>query len=506
MSAAAAGDGYPIAPRLRGVAAFTLYLANLMVTLDMTVANVAVPHIAGNLGASLEQGTWVVTSYAVAEAITVPLTGWLVGRFGAVRLMVSCMVGFTFFSLMCGLSVTLPMLVLCRIGQGMSGGPIMSLVQTIITRLFPGPQLHKAFAIWTLTVLLGPALGPVVGGMIVDQWNWHWIFLINVPIGLVCAVGGYLLLRPAETERVRRPIDRIGVFLLVIWVGALQLMLDTGRDRDWFADPGIVALAIAAIVGFCAFVIWELTDAHPAVDLRLLRHRPFAQCILASSVGFGAHFCGIVVVPQWLQTTMGYSAQQAGMITGASAIGSILSTQLTLQLLVRVDARIVVTLGSLWAGVLVLTRTMWSTDFDFFHLMLIFGLQGAGATMMIMSLNTMSMNTISLADTAAGTGLLNFVRTMASAMATASMLTFWSGQQSVSRAAMAGSIEYGRVTDRMSGAGAGGDAGLAVISGLVDQQANTLAMIQTFWIAGIAMFVGAATVWTLPRIEMNRFK
>ncbi|HET9628752.1 MAG TPA: DHA2 family efflux MFS transporter permease subunit [Novosphingobium sp.] len=506
MSAATAEISYPLAPRLRGIAAFTLYAANMVVAIDMTVANVAVPHIAGNLGATLEQGSWVVTSYAVAEAITVPLTGWLAGRFGTVRTILTCIAGFTFFSLMCGLSVTLPMLVLCRIGQGMSGGPILSLVQALLVRMYPSHELAGAYGMYTLTVMGGTALGPVIGGMIVDQWSWHWVFLVNIPVGVASTFIGYLLLRPVETQTARPPIDRMGLVLLVVWVGALQLMLDTGRNKDWFADPTIVAMAVVAAVGLCMFIIWEFTDEHPAVNLRLLRHRPYALCVLSSALGFAAHFCAMVVVPQWLQATLGYTAEQAGMVTGASAVGSILATRVALVMLVRMDPRLAVTIGSVVAGVMALIRTRWSMQTEYFELALTLGLQGFGVTLMGMTLNAMALNTMSLDETASGSGLLTFVRTISIAIATALILTFWSVQQASWRADMVGSINYGRAADLLAGAGAGGIAAPAIVSSLVDQQANTIAMLQTFFVAAAAMFFGAAAVWTLPRIEIARFK
>lgn len=506
MSAAAPGHPSQSPIPFRGLAAFTLYVANLMVTLDMTVANVAVPHIAGNLGATLEQGTWVVTSYAVAEAITVPLTGWLAGRFGAVRLMLTCMAGFTFFSLMCGLSVTLPMLVLFRVGQGLSGGPIMSLVQTLMGRLYTGPDLARAYAVWTLTVLMGPAMGPIIGGMISDNWSWHWVFFINLPIGVACSVVAYVLLRPAETPLVRQPIDRIGLALLVVWVGALQIMLDTGRDRDWFADPTIVILAATAAIGFCAFAIWEFTDDHPAVDLRLLRKRPYAMCVTGAAIAFSTHFSSLVVVPQWLQATMGYSAEQAGMVMAISAVGSILATQISIRLLVRMDPRIIATAGAIWGGTVILLRTRWNTELDFTHFAWIFGMQGFGIGMLAVSLNSMLMSSLSVEETASGIGLLNFIRTMSAAAVTASMLTFWSGRQAASRIDMVGSVDYGRTTDVFAKAGVGAGAGTQIISGMIDRQANTIAVLQTFYLAGVVMLVCAAAIWTLPRIELNRFK
>ena len=284
-----------LTPTQRILAGMVLAFSNFMVVLDMTVANVSVPHIAGDVGVSSDQGTWVITSYAVAEAICVPLTGWLAQRFGAVRVFLWAMMGFAGFSLLCGLSQTLQMLVVARIGQGLCGGPIMPMSQTLMVRVFPPEKRAMSMGLWAMTVILGPAMGPIVGGMISDNYSWHWIFFINVPIGLVVTFFGYIMLTPVETETRHVPIDKVGLALLVLWIGCLQILLDLGRDRDWFADPKMTALGIISAIGFCVFVIWELTEEHPVVDLRIFRHLGFTSTVLTQSMCFGAYFSGVVV-------------------------------------------------------------------------------------------------------------------------------------------------------------------------------------------------------------------
>ena len=219
-----------IAPSRQMVAGLVLALANFMVILDLTIANVSIPHVAGSLGITLEQGAWIITSYAVAEAICVPLTGWVAGRFGSVRTFVFSMIGFGIFSFLCGISVSLGMLVASRIGQGIFGAFLMPMSQTLLLKVYPPEKRNMAMGLWAVTLLMGPAVGPMIGGWLTDNYSWHWIFLINVPVAILCIVVGFALLRPIETDRQILPIDFVGLALLVLWVGCLQLVLDLVQD------------------------------------------------------------------------------------------------------------------------------------------------------------------------------------------------------------------------------------------------------------------------------------
>src|SRR5215831_120883 len=270
--------------------AIVLATANFMAVLDMTIANVSVANIAGSLGISGTQGTWVITCYSVAEAIIVPLTGWLAGRFGPVRVFVTAMGLFGACSAFCGFSNSLGMLIVGRIMQGLSGGSLMPLSQTLLLKIFPKEKSGAAMALWAMTTLVAPVLGPILGGWLCDNWSWPLIFFINVPIALMASPIAWRMLRRYEEPLQRAPIDRVGLALLVVFVGALQLMLDLGKDRDWFESGLISALACVAAVGFVAFLIWELTEAHPIVDLRVFRHRGFAAGVLTIALGFGAMF------------------------------------------------------------------------------------------------------------------------------------------------------------------------------------------------------------------------
>lgn len=483
----------------RIIAGMVLALANFMVVLDMTIANVSVPHIAGNLGISAAQGTWVITSYAVAEAICVPLTGWLAQRFGTVRVFVTSISGFGLFSLLCGLSPTLDMLVLCRIGQGMCGGPIMPMSQTLLLRLFPPEMRGRAMGTWAMTTLLGPALGPILGGFISDNWSWHWIFFINVPIAVMVTMAALALVSPLETGKRKLPIDGIGLALLIFWVGCLQIMLDIGREHDWFGDPMIVMLALCSAVGFVAFLIWELTEEHPVVNLRIFRNRGFSSGVLALALCFGAYFASIVVIPQWLQISLGYTATQAGIVTAFTAMSAWAMASFAARALGKIDARIMVSGAVTWLGIMALWRTHWTSSADFWTLALPQLVQGFAMPFFMVPLTTITLGAVAPVDTASAAGLQNFLRTMASAVGASVMLTLWENSQRVARSEIVSKLNPGDAQASLAGAGFSPEQTRQMIANLVDKESMALAIDHLFLLSALALFLSAIVVWISPR-------
>lgn len=489
-----------LTPTQQVLAGFVLSLANLTVILDLTIANVSVPHISGNLGITPSQGTWVISSYAVAEAICVPLTGWLTMRFGAVKIFCLSMFGFGLCSLMCGLSFNLSMLILFRIGQGICGAPLMPISQALLMRIFPPEKRAAAMTSWTMTVLVGPALGPILGGYISDTWSWHWIFFINVPIAAACVFAAMAILPPVETPILKRRVDRVGLALLVFWIGCLQIMLDTGREHDWFADPMIVALAIGAAVGFVVFVIWELTDDHPIVDLRIFRHRGFTSTVITLSLCFGAYFASIVIIPQWMQLSLGYSATQAGIATAMTAMAALVTSMLIARHLQKFDPRIIMCIGVAWLGLMALWRAnYWSSESAFWVLALPQFIQGFGMPLFMVPLTMLSLGSVDPDETASAAGLQNFMRTMSVAISTSVVLTMWGGSQRVSQTDLAGKLNTDQTLRAMEQAGYTLEQSRRAIGQMVGQQAMSLSMNHIFVIAAAILFFCAILVWMAPR-------
>jgi len=321
------------------IGTIALSLATFMNVLDTSIANVSLPAIAGDLGVSPEQGTWVITSFGVANAISLPLTGWLSQRYGQVRLFLASIALFVVASLACGVAPSLEMLILFRVIQGFVAGPMIPLSQTLLLASYPPQKAGTALAFWSITTLVAPVVGPLLGGWLTDNFSWPWIFYINVPVGFIAAFFTWSVYASRETPTKKLPIDRVGLALLVIWVGALQIMFDKGKDLDWFQSGFIVSLAVAAALGFALFIAWELTDKHPVVDLRLFAGRNFSMGALALSLGYGAFFGNVVLLPLWLQQDMGYTATLAGMALAPVGALAILMSPLVGRNIHRVDPR-----------------------------------------------------------------------------------------------------------------------------------------------------------------------
>ena len=304
----------------------SLSLATFMNVLDSSIANVSLPSISGNLGVSISQGTWVITSFGVANAISVPLTGWLTQRFGAVRLFTASVLLFVLASLLCGMATSIEMLIAFRVLQGLVAGPMIPLSQTLLLSTYPPAKAGTALALWGVTTLVAPVVGPLLGGWITDNISWPWIFYINIPVGLFAAGVTWSIYHKRETPRVKRPIDGIGLSLIVLWVGCLQIMLDKGKELDWFHSTTIVTLGVMAVIGLAVFIAWELTDEHPVVDIRLFARRNFLFGAVSLSIAYGVFFGNVVLLPLWLQQYMGYTATNAGFAVAAVGVIEILIT------------------------------------------------------------------------------------------------------------------------------------------------------------------------------------
>lgn len=483
------------------LAGLVLALANFMVVLDTTIANVSVSHISGGLGISSSEGTWVITSYAVAEAICVPLTGWLARRFGTMKVFVFGMAGFGLFSVLCGLATSLGSLVAFRIGQGLCGGPLMPLSQTLLLRIFPKEQHAAAMGVWAMTTLVAPILGPILGGTISDTWGWHWIFFINIPIAIVCSFAGYMLLKPAETETARDRIDGVGLTLLVLWIGALQLMLDLGREHEWFSDPLIVWLGIIAAIGFVIFLIWELTEKQPVVDLRVFRHRGFSVSVTALVFAYGTFFASLVIIPQWLQGTMGYTATWTGYAIAFNGVAAVMMAPIVAKLGQRVDPRVLVSLGVFWLGATSLIRVFWWTsDADFWTLALPQLIQGAGMPFFFIPLNSLALGAVKEEETASAAGVLNFLRTMSGAVAVAISTTLWYDAAQYKRGELSGVLNGAQSTiDRLVGQGFSSEQARQMVSQMVDKEAIVLATGQNFVMAAVIFAIAALIIWAAPK-------
>jgi DHA2 family multidrug resistance protein len=492
--ATAPASSYIQPPPLTGSArlwgTLALSAATFMNVLDTSIANVSLPAIAGDLGVSPNQGTWVITSFGVANAIAVPLTGWLSQRFGQVRLFTASVMLFVLTSWLCGLAPNMTTLIFLRVLQGLVAGPMIPLSQALLLSSYPKALAGLAMALWSMTTLVAPVMGPLLGGWITDNISWPWIFYINIPVGFGAAFITWSIFRKRESPTKKLPIDSVGLALLVVWVGSLQIMLDKGHELDWFHSGEVIALAIIALVGLIAFVIWELTEEHPVVDLTLFKKRNFWAGALALSVGYGLFFGNVVLLPLWLQQYMGYTATQAGMVLAPVGAFALLLSPVVGKNIAKVDPRRFAAFAFMVFALVLWMRSHFNTQADFQTIMIPTIIQGVAMAFFFIPLVTITLSGISPEKIPAASGLSNFVRITAGSFGTSIATTIWQDRAAMHHAQISEYVNQGSTATNstltgLAGAGLSPDQALGTINRLVDQQAYMLAANDVFYVSAL---------------------
>ena len=488
----------PFRPPSVALATIGLALASFMQVLDTTIANVSLPTISGNLGASANQATWVITSFAVSNAIALPLTGFLARRYGEVRLFTWATLAFVLASLLCGVSRSMGMLVVARALQGFVCGPMYPVTQALLLSIYPPSRRGHALALLAMVTVVAPIAGPILGGWITDNYSWEWIFFINVPIGLFAtwAVASQMKGRPERTERPK--MDYIGLATLVLGVGALQIMLDLGNEKDWFQSTEIVVLTIVAVVALTVFVIWELTEKDPIVNLRLFRHRNFAAGTVAMVVAYAAFFAIGLMVPLWLQRNLGYTAIWAGFATAPIGVLPVLLTPLVGKYATRFDLRLLASFAFVVMAFTSFLRSGFNLDVDFQRVAEIQLIQGLGVALFFMPVLTILLSDLEPHEIAAGSGLATFVRTLGGSFAAS--LTTWAWNQRTT-------VHHARLTEHLPVHDEGvrqlatqlgqGDLarGAMLLNGEIGQQAAQIGFNEIFHLLGIIFLGVIALLW-----------
>jgi DHA2 family multidrug resistance protein len=476
----------------------TVTLATFMEVLDTSIANVALPHIAGSMGASPEEATWVLTSYLVSSAIILPISGWLMVRFGRKRFYMACVMMFTVCSLLCGLAPTLPLLILARILQGLGGGGLAPSEQAIVADSFPAAKRGQAFAVYGMAVVCAPAIGPTLGGWITDNFNWHWIFFINLPVGLISLYLSNRMVEDPPYLKAKRSnlakVDMMGLGLVAVGVGCLEFVLDKGQEKDWFGDPMITTFAILAACTLAFFVWWEWRHPDPVVDLKLLKNRNFGTSVFLQFVLGMVLFGSTVLIPQFLQLLMGYTAERSGMALSPGALVLIVAMPIAGRLVTKVDARLLASIGYFMTAAGLYNLTRLDLDVNFGTIVLWRSMQVMGLSFVFIPISTLNYIGVPRDKNNQIASFSNFARNMGGSVGTAMLTTFLQRTQQTHQAVLGthvipGSAAYSGFIDATKSAlmklGHSADSAAQMAMGQAYQtmlrQASMLSYQNAFW-------------------------
>ena len=504
MSTQAPATPAPLQGIALAVVAVALSLGTFMQVLDSTIANVSLPTIAGNLGKSSDEAIWVITAFAAANGVTVPLTGWLMRRFGLVNTFIASVALFTCASFLCGIAWSLPSLVVFRLLQGAVSGPMIPGSQALLIATFPPEKRPVALGIWSMTALVGPILGPIMGGYISDNFHWGWIFLINVPVGLIAVTIMLAKLRGYNTPAVKLPVDIGGLVLLIIWVASLQVMLDLGKNADWFNSTLICVLAAVAAVGFVAWVIWELTEENPIVDLTLFAGRNFAIGAGCFCLGYAFFFAANLLMPQWLQQEQGYTATWAGLVAAPAGAVAVVVTPVMARFGSRLDMRLTGSLAFTAYAVSYLLRTRYAAQTDVWHYIVPILVQGLAMGTFFLSLSGILLDRLPPSRIPSATGLSNFCRITVAAFSASITTTIWDRREALHQSRLAESATpdhpaYQAAIHALSATGMTGAQANGVLNRQIVNQAYLLSSIDIFWFCGVACLVVVGAIWFARR-------
>jgi MFS transporter, DHA2 family, multidrug resistance protein len=503
-------DSKPVNPWLIAV---SVMFATFMEVLDTTVVNVSLPHIAGSLSVTIDEATWALTSYLVANAIILPMTGWLAATFGRKRLLMLSVVGFTAASFLCGLAPSLPMLILFRVLQGATGGALQPLSQAVLLEAFPPQDRGKAMGFWALGIVVAPILGPVLGGWLTDSYSWRWVFYINIPVGVASIVMTKLyIFDPPYLRQERRPIDYWGIGMLVVGIGALQILLDKGQQEDWFESNAMIALAVLSAVTLIALVVHELTTDDPIVDLRVFRARSYAVGVfLMTVVGF-VLYGSMVLLPIMLQTLLGYPPLQAGIAMAPRGVGSFFMMPLVGILTGRFDPRKLLTLGLIVGGSTLLWLSQLNLQAGYWDIFWPQLIQGAGMALLFVPLTTVSMDPIPRERMGYATSLFNLMRNIGGSVGIATTGTMLARHNQTLTSMLGAHVtSYDPVAQQTfarlrGGFIAGGSDSVtatrrayAALFGIVQQQAAMVSFVGIFQLLGILFLVMIPLVLLMKR-------
>ncbi len=500
---AACLDAYPQRVINPWVVTCSVMLATFMEVLDTTVVNVSIPHIAGNLASTNEEGTWVVTSYLVSNAIVLPISGWLANHVGRKRLLLACVAGFTITSFLCGMAGSLTQLIIFRILQGLTGGGLQPLAQAILLETFPKERHGHAMAAFGIGILLAPILGPTLGGWITDNYSWRWIFYLNLPVGVLSLfLMNRFVFDPHYVKRGDGKVDLWGIGLLALGIGSLQIVLDTRQRKDWFSSQYIRTFTALCVFGLIALVIRELMTDHPVVDLRVLKNRSFsAGVFLIGMLGF-VLYASLVLLPLYLQTLMGYPAYNSGLALSPRGMGALLFTPLAGHLTTKTDPRRLLAVGIVLGSVTMFQLSglnLYSGFWDIFWAQI---LQGVALSFLFIPLMALAMARIQPEKMGNATSIFNLMRNIGGSVGIAIMTTFLARRTQMHHNHLVAHVTPGspQALRMLQGMRAnfyahGADSvtasrkALAALYGMVQQHASMLAFVEAFWIMGVVFLL-----------------